>query len=183
MESWINSIVNVHAYPETKQKNFHYNMKNRKLKKKSSTIHFTSNQVLITCKESQQRFTSTCFRGFGHQVNLCQLDPWTQANALNYMEKHKESNPKPSAPHFTSSEAFLDCRGPLRLKLCTSFSSIEHQTNLGNSGLLNNTSDYLTQGQKKVIQGLPRATHWTSNETLLLCQGHWRMELYSFNRF
>ena len=38
------------------------------------------------------------------------------------------------------------------------------------------------QGQKKVIQGLPTATHLASNETLLLYQGYVGMESYSFNR-
>ena len=144
---------------------------------KSSAPWVTSNgtllqHIIVLCGSSY-----TCFRGtwvleqFGETGGL---------NTPNHVEGHLKSNPKASAPCFTSSETLLQCHCTLWIELylfhrCSGIGAI--WGNWAQIPQITCWEGHMKSNPKSL------AFYFTSNETLLQCQGPLWVELYLFSRY
>ena len=86
-----------------------------------------------------------------------------------------KSNPKTSALYFTSNETLLQCQGPLICGLSFIYIPISQVLwNCCNLGKLHWNTPNHSQGHMK-SNPKSSALHLTSNNVLLLCQGHLRV--------
>ena len=93
------------------------------------------------------------------------------------MCRDTKSNPKSSAPYFTSSETLLLCQGSLWVKL-NLFHRYLGIGDLGEFWKLGPSTPNHVQGHIKSNLTKFSGPNLTSNEVLLLCQGHLRVQLY-----
>ena len=100
-------------------------------------------------------------------------------NTPNHVQGHMKSNPKSSAPCFTSNQTLLQCQVPVwvELYLVRRYSGIK--AILGKLGP--NTPNHVQGHMKSNPKSL--APCFTSNETLLQCQDPLWVELYLFHRY
>ena len=107
--------------------------------------------------------------------NLGKLGP----NTPNHVQGHMKSNPKSSALCFTSKQTLLQCQDPQWVKL---YLFHRYQGIGGTLEKLGPNTPNHVQGHMK-SNSKSSDPYFTSNETLLQCQGPLWVELYLFHRY